>query len=403
MQELFTEKKDCCGCEACAQSCPVSIIEMKTDEQGFFYPHITDSEKCISCKRCEKVCPLKNRLIGPRKTESAYSGFAKEISVVRSSASGGLATTLSEAFVSNGDVVYGVKYSEDCFSIEYTRIEEKNELHTLQGSKYAQSRKYNVFKEVLADLKSGRRVLFFGLPCDISALYNFIRHNDENLYTVELICHGVTSPGAHRQFVESEMADQHSPLREFSVRYKKVGWKPYYIYEKYENGTEVVKPFRPTDYGIVFHFLKRPSCYSCKFKIYDDAFGLQADLTIGDNHGVSKASPSFNYWGSSVCYVHTEKGQKLLDTISDDFRLREEKHIKEVIKHNLALYKPFPPKSNYAEFTSAFAKAGLHAACTHPTTVKLEIQIKKWRQRSKVKLFIYKITGLLWLRKQLHR
>lgn len=403
MQELFKEKKDCCGCEACAQSCPVSIIEMKADEQGFFYPHITDSEKCISCKRCEKVCPLKNRVISPRETKSAYTGFANDLSIVRSSASGGIATTLSEAFVSDGGVVYGVKYSKDCLTIDYARVEEKKDLYSFQGSKYAQSRKYDVFKNVQADLKAGRKVLFIGLPCDVAALYNVIKNNDANLYTVELVCHGVTSPSAHRQFVEMEMSDQHSRMSHFSVRYKQEGWKPYYIYEKYEDGSVVIKPFRPTDYGIVFHFLKRPSCYTCKFKIYDGTFGLQADLTIGDNHGVSETSPSYNHWGSSVCYVHTDKGKKLLDCISADFKLREEKNIAAVVKHNLALYKPFPKKSNYEQFTSVFAKTGLHTACSHPTTVKLENQLRKKRRKSEVKLYIYKISGLKWLRNKLHR
>lgn len=403
MKELFTEDKDCCGCEACVQVCPVSIIEMKADEQGFFYPCITQSEKCISCKRCEKVCPLKNRAISPRKTESACTGYAHDINVVKSCASGGIATTISFCFVSNGGVVYGVKYTEDCLSIEYARAEKKEDLYAFRGSKYAQSRKQDIFKRVLADLNVGRRVLFIGLPCDVSALYNFAKNKDANLYTIELVCHGVTSPSAHRQFVENEIADQHSRIKQFSVRYKKVGWKPYYIYEKYENGTEVVKPFRPTDYGIVFHFLKRPSCYSCKFKIYNNTFGLQADLTIGDNHGVSEASPSYNHWGSSVCYLHTDKGKQLLDSISADFKLRKEKNIETVVKHNLALYKPFPQKSNYVEFRSVFAKAGLHAACTHPTTIKLGIQLRKERRKSEIKLFIYKITGLLWLRNQLHR
>lgn len=403
MQELYIEKNDCCGCEACAQSCPVSIIEMKADEQGFFYPHITDRERCISCKKCEKVCPFRNRVIAPKEIKSAYTGFANDLNTVRKSASGGIATTISEAFVSDGGVVYGVRYSNDCLSIEYARVEEKKDLYTFQGSKYAQSRKYDVYNNVLADLKAGQRVLFIGLPCDVAALYNVVKHNDANLYTVELVCHGVTSPSAHRQFVENEMSDQQSQISKFSVRYKKEGWKPYYIYEKYEDGSEIIKPFRPTDYGIGFHFLKRPSCYTCKFKIYDDAFGLQADLTVGDNHGVSETSPSYNRWGSSVCYVHTDKGNQLLDTISSLFNLREEKNITAVVKHNLALYKPFPKKSNYQEFTTVFVNAGLHAACTHPTTAKLENQLRKRRRKSEVKLFIYKITGLKWLRTLLHR
>ena len=33
-------KEDCCGCEACAQICPVKAIEMKCDDEKFKYPHI---------------------------------------------------------------------------------------------------------------------------------------------------------------------------------------------------------------------------------------------------------------------------------------------------------------------------------------------------------------------------
>lgn len=403
MQELFTEEKNCCGCEACVQVCPVSIVEMKADKQGFFYPRITDSEKCISCKSCEKVCPLKNRMVSPRKTESAYTGFANDINIVKNCASGGIATTIATCFISDGGIVYGVKYSKDCLFIEYSRAESTEELRKFRGSKYAQSRKHDIFKRVWADLKDGQKVLFIGLPCDVAALYNFLRNNNQNLYTIELVCHGVTSPNAHHQFVKSEMSEHHSRMKEFSVRYKKVGWKPYYIYEKYENGSEVVMPFRPTDYGIVFHFLKRPSCYACKFKIYDDAFGLQADLTVGDNHGASESSPSYNLWGSSVCYVHTDKGQYLLKSIAADFKLNKEKNVTTMVKHNLALFKPFPKKSNYDEFTSEFAHSGLHAACTHPSTAKLESLLRKRKRISAVKLFFYKISGLRWLKDQFQR
>ena len=34
------EKKNCCGCSACASICPKSCITMKEDEEGFLYPHV---------------------------------------------------------------------------------------------------------------------------------------------------------------------------------------------------------------------------------------------------------------------------------------------------------------------------------------------------------------------------
>lgn len=55
---LFADKKDCCGCSACASICPAQCITMIRDEHGFMYPEIDESE-CILCRRCIKVCSLK--------------------------------------------------------------------------------------------------------------------------------------------------------------------------------------------------------------------------------------------------------------------------------------------------------------------------------------------------------
>lgn len=64
-KELYRDKKDCCGCEACAQICPMNIIEMRQDHEGFFYPSIIDEDRCIHCDRCKSICPLKNPLEKP--------------------------------------------------------------------------------------------------------------------------------------------------------------------------------------------------------------------------------------------------------------------------------------------------------------------------------------------------
>lgn len=50
-------KKECCGCEACAQVCPKSAIDMIEDNEGFRYP-IINQEKCIKCGLCNNACPI---------------------------------------------------------------------------------------------------------------------------------------------------------------------------------------------------------------------------------------------------------------------------------------------------------------------------------------------------------
>ena len=32
------DKKECCGCNACVQACPLHCISMEADEEGFWYP-----------------------------------------------------------------------------------------------------------------------------------------------------------------------------------------------------------------------------------------------------------------------------------------------------------------------------------------------------------------------------
>lgn len=46
--ELFTEKKECCGCAACVSICPKAAISMIKDETGSYFPKI-DEILCINC------------------------------------------------------------------------------------------------------------------------------------------------------------------------------------------------------------------------------------------------------------------------------------------------------------------------------------------------------------------
>ena len=49
------DKRECCGCTACASICNHEAIHMQVDEMGFKYP-VVDISKCVECGLCEKVC-----------------------------------------------------------------------------------------------------------------------------------------------------------------------------------------------------------------------------------------------------------------------------------------------------------------------------------------------------------
>ncbi len=391
MIKLFNKKTECCGCELCSFVCPMKIIFMEEDEEGFFYPKIVEPEKCIECHRCEQVCPEKVCFQSPRQIIAVHTGYVKQDNEIKKSASGGIATAISQGFVLGNGIVYGVRYSKDFSEVYYSRAETLLELEMFRTSKYCSSKKNDIFQKVLTDLRDGHRVLFVGLPCEIAALHNLVRDKDDNLYTIELVCHGVTSPRVQKEVVANLCLQRGDfEMQEFSVRYKKEGWKPYFIFAKFGSSENFITPFRTSDYGVAFHYLKRPSCNHCRFKYSDDTYGLQADITLGDNHGVRSDDPSYNHWGSSVVFVHSEKGKELLSDCEGFINLFDATVSK--VGHNRALYEAIPARINRANFSKIFRKKGLEAACSSVGVKLIDWWIFSWlavkRKLSVIKCFV---------------
>lgn len=353
---LYQKKSECCGCEACANVCPRGIITMESDAEGFFYPKVTNPKECINCHRCENVCPIKNASEVPNFQEKAIAGYSLSQSEIKSSASGSLGTAIAKGFMKQGGVVYGVAYTDDCLGIEYRRADTEAELEHFRTSKYAQSRKLDIFQKVMEDLNGGRKVLFVGLPCDSYALQLYLGKQYENLYICALICHGPTSPLVHRQYTQNLLNEQNCDLEEFSVRYKKEGWKPYYIRARFSNGYEHLEKFAESEYGVAFLYMKRPSCNVCPIK----RSKIHSDITIGDYHLAAGGQfKPYNPDGVSSAFIHTEKGDYLI-SIADNF-LAEEIPVKNAL-YSEAYYKAIPAKANRAEFGKTIAGKGLTAA-----------------------------------------
>lgn len=374
--------KVCCGCEACSYVCPKHVIKMQEDKEGFVYPVTVNEENCISCGLCDKICPISNPLKANDTIRGFCSGYLKEDEDIRSSASGGLATAISRCFIEkcNG-IVYGVSYSDDFKSVRFERVVSVGGLEKFRGSKYVQARKSSeyvnheyaysggrVFESVLADLRSKRNVLFIGLPCEIAALAKITMGKNDNLYTMELVCHGPTSQKVHRNYISDVERAVDSKISSFSVRYKHTGWKPYYIkadFQKKYNSNYLV-PFHESTYGIAFRYLKRPSCSQCIFKLGNKDSGLHADITIGDFHYAGASHEAWNKWGSSVGYIHTDKGRILTDITKHAFRFIKT-NPQHAMKSSFALENSVPSRFNRRTFSKVFVSKSLNAACSLPS------------------------------------
>lgn len=309
----ITNKADCCGCEACANKCCVNCIDMVCDDEGFKYPNI-NMEKCINCGQCESVCPILNNIKTINNNVEGYAAINKNTDERMNSSSGGVFTLLAKEVLKSGGIVIGCSMSKDCMSAEHVIIYDVKDLYKITSSKYLQSNINNMYKLTEYNLKKGKKVLFSGTPCQVVALKKFLCKSYENLICIDLICHGVSSPGLWKTNAISLSKKYKSKIYSVNFRYKKY---------KFDYGTQIMfnnqkvyyKSKNEDAYMQLFlnNISLRESCYTCKFK----GISRASDITLGDFWGIEKYVSSFNDgMGISIVVIQSKNGKKLFDKIN---------------------------------------------------------------------------------------
>lgn len=371
------DKKRCCGCNACLQRCPKSCIMVQEDEEGFLYP-VVDKEVCVDCGLCEKVCPVLNQR-EERKPLEVYAAFNKNEEIRMQSSSGGVFTALAEQIIQEGGVVFGARFNED-WEVIHDYTETAAGLSVFRGSKYVQSRIGDTFNQTEQFLKQGRSVLFSGTPCQIAGLKLFLRKEYENLLTVDLICHGVPSPGIWRKYLEELIAREgkkknsvffHSnpilpnSIRDISrieFRNKRLGWKKYSfaltlsvpIRHGAKNTVLLSEPYNENIFmkGFLADLYLRPSCYACPSKSLKSG----SDVTIGDYWGIQNIKPEIDDDKGVCCLlINSDKGKNILfasiELIGTSFA--------EVLQGNPSLIKSVVLKNERSQFYKQSSQTSL--------------------------------------------
>ena len=216
----------CSGCTACASICPHDAISMRPDAMGFLYPQV-DIEKCIECGACERVCAFNDHYDTSMNLPQpeVYGARHKDMHEVETSRSGAAFIAISDYILENGGVVYGAGYT-DHFRVVDKRAVTRDERDEFKGSKYVQSDLRGVFRQVKKDLKDGLTVLFSGTPCQTAGLNSYIgKKLRENLFLVDIVCHGVPGPYMWRDYLAYLEKKQGSEICWVNFRDKqKFGW-----------------------------------------------------------------------------------------------------------------------------------------------------------------------------------
>ena len=371
-------KTDCSGCSACANVCPKNCIKMERDEMGFSYPAV-DTDVCIGCGRCETVCPILN----PAKENNPLSviGAKNCDEAVRSaSSSGGTFFELAKSVISRGGIVYGCALDTDLIA-RHVKVEDVDGLSALRSSKYVQSDVGTTYREVNAALMDGREVLYSGTPCQIAGLKNYLGKEYENLLLVDVLCHGVPSPGVFEDYLKHLGDKFGSKPVSVNFRNKEKSWKRLYFEVKFENGKRYFTFCGYDRYMSMFlnNISLRPSCYDCRFTTVN----RQGDITLGDFWGIGRKYPERDDdKGISLIIVNTEKGAKAYGEIADKFDTFES-DIETAKAGQKTLSSPTSKNPKHKEFYSLYADRGVKYATEAVTDIpsapkKLYYSVMRW-------------------------
>lgn len=307
------DKAECCGCSACMAICSKKAISMQADTPlGFLYPHV-DISLCINCGRCEEICQFKKNYKRYENYDSpiVYALRTSNKEEFKKSQSGAAFLLFSDLILLQGGVIYGAIFDKG-FQVIHSRARSKEEREKMRMSKYVQSDMRNIYISIKNDLKLGLKVLFTGTPCQVAGIRSFIGEKlSTNLYTIDLVCHGVPSPKVWQDYLNFLRKKYKQDIFYIITRDKKYGWSSHNETYILANGKEKKRStFRELFYR---HYIVRESCSNCKFTNIQRV----SDITIGDFWGWEKYHTEFmDNKGLSLVYINSNKGQLLFDSIT---------------------------------------------------------------------------------------
>ena len=277
-------KDDCTGCGMCSNVCKQQAIKLILKGDGFLYPKI-DYSLCILCRACENKCPVNSNIKKDIKQPQYFHyGYSINKEIRMKSSSGGVFAQIAYNFLDiPKSAVVGASLMEDN-TVSHILITNKDDIIKLQNTKYIQSYTGNIYSDVRLKIKEGYKILFSGTPCQIYALLCFLNRNEQSqVYTIEVICHGVPS----RNILDFALK-KNNYKRIISFRNKNEGWGYQSQRTTYINNNNCFFEYKGNNMNndlfyrlYLSDLFLRKSCYNCSF----GNINRTADISIADYWG----------------------------------------------------------------------------------------------------------------------
>lgn len=324
--------------------------------------------------------------------KNVYAAYAKNTELRLASSSGAMFSLLAIQILNQMGVIYGVAMTSDCYGAEYKRVTNIDDLRYLRGSKYFQAKVGDTYKLVKQDLLEGKLVLFTGTGCYVNGLKTFLHKEYDNLYCMDIVCHGTPSPELWKKYVKYRENQNHSKMIYASFRNKdKHDWNGFEMKEIDNDHHEVWISRHIDPYFTMFvkNICLRPSCFSCTAKSLK-----LSDITVADFWGIDKVASEMNdNLGISLVLTRTDKGQQLFDSIQG-FTVRKEVSYEDGVRDNKAEYQSYSKPKDRDKFFKDMNKLSFeslsHKYVDTPLWEKFTKKIKKIIKQLFIQMGIYK-------------
>ena len=317
-------EKQCMGCGACVNICPVNAIKMTFNEKGFYTPQV-DEEKCIKCGKCLKVCAALD-YESNNKEPQVYAVAAYDEERIHST-SGGAFAVLAKYVLKNNGYVCGVAWADN-WEAKHVIIDKVEDLPKLRFSKYVQATTGDSYKKIKELLENGKTVLFSGTPCQNAGLSKFLNKNYSNLIMVDILCHGAPSPKVWQDYLNKNYNKEN--IAEINFRDKFEDWNVGTWEAIYNTNYGYIKENdKKKQIGIYYeaflkHILSNDACMECKYK----HIPRPADFTLGDFWYLRNNPKYDSKKGLSVLLLNNKKAESLFKNLSRDFKICKKINLK---------------------------------------------------------------------------
>lgn len=315
----------CTACGACANGCAVNAIVLKEDEFGELHP-VIDQAQCVGCGRCAKICPENAMSLVRHDDPIIYAAWLKDCESLKESTSGGAAFAISKAVIDEGGIVWGAAYDAD-LNVRYVKARSIEELAFIRKSKYVQSSVGLAWREIREELENGKLVLFAGTGCHVKGLLAYLGKDYENLFTLDLVCHGVPGGGVfqkYKKWIEEKFGDK---MVDYQPRPKRKDGNETTFSARavFANKAEIHLERSLNSYftGFQHNLFLRAACHDCQA----NGRNRYSDFTVADFWGLGKVKPFKNHRqrtkGISMLALNSEKAKAFLPKIESSLVMEE--------------------------------------------------------------------------------